>query len=192
MIASRARAEASCASGLNRGGELLLLSAVAVVEADRGVTDPSGRAWGGDEGVGDGGGDGGRDGGGGGSGTTWVFARGPAGESPAEGDARECFFACASDRSDCIGVRGCSSATCGAGDGGSGGGVDGRGSPGGSSGGGGCAGVDGVAARLQRRMMDCARKARALSISSLCADARAFERRLRADGVAVASPFSLG
>ena len=138
------------------------------------------------------GGEGGMDGGGGGSGTTWVFARGPAGESPAEGDARECFFACEPLRSCCLGVSGATGA-CGSGGGGSGGGVVGRGKPGGSAGGGGCAGVDGVAAWLHRRMMDFARKARAFSISSLCADARAFERSLRSDGcVAVASPFCLG
>ena len=88
------------------------------------------------------------DGGVGGSGTTWVFARGPAGESPAEGDARECFFACEPLRSCCLGVSGAASA-CGSGGGGSGGGVEGRrGKPGGSVGVGGCAGVDGVAARL--------------------------------------------
>ena len=131
-----------------------------MVEADRGVTDPSGRAWGGGEGVGDGGGDGGRDGGGGGSGTTRVFSRGPVGESPTEGDAR----ACLPFRSFCCGVSGSADAR-GMGGGGGGGGGDDR-SRGGSSGGGCCGGVAEAAARLQCRMMLLTRKARALSISA--------------------------
>ena len=122
------------------------------------------------------------DGGGVGSGTTWVFARGPAGESPAAGDARACFFACASFRSGCFGVCSCSSATCGVGGGGGGGGVDGRGNPGGSSGGGGCAGACGVAARPHRFMMDLRRKYRTFAISAACSAARARDLSARADG----------
>ena len=120
------------------------------------------------------------DGGGGGSGTTWVFARGPAGESPAEGDARECFFACEPARSCCLGVSGAADA-CGSGGGGSGGGVEGRGSPGGSVGGDGCAGDPGVAARLQEVMMDLTRNACAFAINAACSAARARDRVARAD-----------
>ena len=119
------------------------------------------------------GGDGGRDGGGvgrtrtlPGSGTTRVFSRGPAGESPAAGDARACFFASAPVRSGCFGVCGCMSDACGIGGGGSGGGVGGRSRPGGSVGGDGCAGAPGVAALLQKPSTDLTRNARAFSMSA--------------------------
>ena len=142
----------------------------------------------GGEHVEDDGGEGGMDGGGVGrtlalprSGTTWVFTRGSAGESPAAGDGREDLFAIAPVRSGCFGVSSCSSATRGVGGGGGGGGVDGRGNPGGSSGGGGCAGVPGVAARLQERMMDLTRKACAFAINAACNAARARDLVARAD-----------
>ena len=148
----------------------------------------------GGEHVGDEGGDGGTDGGGvgrtralPGSGTTWVFARGPAGESPAAGDGRELLFATAPVRSDFFGVCSCTTSTCGIGGGGGGGGVGGRGRPGGSVGDGGCAGAPRVAARLQELKMDLMRKARTLSMSAACFAARARALDTRADGVVAVS-----
>ena len=138
------------------------------------------------------GGEGGMDGGGVGSmralprsGTTRVFSRGPAGESSAEGDARECF---APLRSSCFGVSG-SAVARGVGGGGGGGGVGGRGR-GGGCGGGSCRVASESAACFQKWNMDLMRKARTCSMSAACFAARARDLVTRADGVvAVSSTF---